>query len=276
MISSKKARIFLHVFLSVLGLIWIYPFIWMVLSSLKTNREFLTSGIQPLPEDPQWENYLRAWDSANFSDYFLNTVIFTVSVVFIVIVLCALTGYALGRVQFPGQKTIMFIVVAIMFIPKGYTVIPLFQIISDLGLSNSLFGVIVAESSGAHVLFILMFASFFARIPNEIEEAAEMDGAGFLRTFFNVMLPLSAPIIATTAIMQFIWTWSSFLLPLVLTASKPELRTLAVGMQNFVGTYTADYVGMTAGATISLLPVMLVFIFMQRYFMEGVAGAVKS
>ncbi|MDQ0298000.1 raffinose/stachyose/melibiose transport system permease protein [Salibacterium salarium] len=276
MISSKSARLVIHFCLIIFGLIWIYPFVWMVLSSLKTNTEFLTSGINPIPEDPQWSNYTNAWENANFAGYFGNTVIFTLATVCIVIILSALTGYALGRIQFPGKKAVMIIVVAIMFIPKGYTVIPLYKIVSDLGLSNSLLGVIVAEASGAHVLFILMFASFFANIPKELEEAAEIDGSGFLRTFFRIMLPLSAPIVATTAIMQFIWTWSSFLIPLVLTVNRPELRTLAVGMQNFVGTYTADYAGMAAAATISLLPVMIIFIIMQRYFIEGVAGAVKN
>lgn len=170
----------------------------------------------------------------------------------------------------------MICIAAIMFIPKGYTIIPLYELIKMLGLTNTLSGVILAESSGFHVLFILLFASFFAKIPKELEEAAEIDGCGFLRTFFKVMLPLSKPIVATTAIMQFIWSWSSFLVPLVLTINEPELRTLAVGMQTFVGTHSTDYTGMAAGATISLLPVILVFIFMQRYFIEGIAGAVKQ
>lgn len=276
MISTKSARIMIHLFLILFGIVWIYPFVWMVFSSLKTNKEFLTSGTQLIPEEFQWQNYSDAWITANFSGYFVNTVIFTICTVIIVIVLSSLTGYALGRIEFPGKKTIMICVVAIMFIPKGYTIIPLFKLVNAMGLDNSILGIIVAESSGAHVLFILMFASFFANLPKSLEEAAEIDGAGFLTIFTKVMLPLSMPIVATTAIMQFIWTWSSFLVPLVLTISKPELRTLAVGMQNFVQTYAIDFSGMAAGATISLLPVMIIFIIMQRYFIEGVAGAVKS
>ncbi|WP_163580899.1 carbohydrate ABC transporter permease [Gracilibacillus saliphilus] len=276
MITTKSARVMMHVFLILFGIVWIYPFVWMVFSSLKTNKEFLTSGTKLIPEDFQWQNYSEAWITANFSGYFWNTVIFTVSTVIIVIVLSSLTGYALGRIDFPGKKTIMICVVAIMFIPKGYTIIPLFKLVNAMGLDNSILGIIVAESSGAHVLFILMFASFFANLPKSIEEAAEIDGAGVLTIFTKVMLPLSMPIVATTAIMQFIWTWSSFLVPLVLTISKPELRTLAVGMENFVQTYAVDFSGMAAGATISLLPVMIIFIIMQRYFIEGVAGAVKS
>lgn len=275
MIRSKSARIIIHTCLLVFGFIWIYPFIWMILSSFKTNTEFLTGAPNPIPEVFQWDNYVRAWTSANFSSYFVNTVIFTIATVFIVLVLSALTGYVLGRIQFPGRKAIIIIVVAIMFIPKGYTIIPLFKIVSTLGLSDSLLGVIVAESSGAHVLFILLFASFFAKIPKELEEAAEIDGAGFLRTFTQIMLPLSAPIVATAGIMQFIWTWSSFLIPLIFTANRPELH-LSCRDGKLVGTYTSDYVGMTAAATISLVPVMVMFLLMQRFFIEGVAGAVKS
>jgi multiple sugar transport system permease protein len=276
MITSKAARIGIHTVLIAIGIIWIYPFFWMLTSSFKSNTEFLVSGANPIPKEWMWENYVRAWNNANFSGYFMNTVIITVATVIITVVLCALTGYALGRVNFPGRKGIMVAIAAIMFIPKGYTIIPLAKLISLLGLSDSLLGVIVAESSGAHVLFILMFTTFFAGLPKELEEAARIDGCGFLRTFFKVMLPLAKPVIATTAIMQFIWTWSSFLIPLVLTINKPELSTLAVGMQSFVGSYSTDWSGMAAGATISLLPVMIIFILMQKYFVEGVAGAVKQ
>lgn len=276
MITTKRARMIMHVLLMGFGLIWVYPFIWMVLSSLKHNTEFLAGGINPFPEDPQWSNYPDAWVNADFGAYFLNTVIFTVSVVAIVIILSSLTGYVLGRVTFPGKTFILVAAAVIMFLPHGYTIIPLFQLVNQLGITDSLLGVIVAESAGAHVLFILMFTAFYARIPKELEEASEIDGSGFLRTYLQVMLPLSMPIVATTAIMQFIWTWSSFLIPLVFTVNRPDLRTLAVGMQNFVGTYSSDYVGMAAGATISLLPVMIIFIIMQRYFIDGIAGAVKN
>ncbi|KAB8130988.1 carbohydrate ABC transporter permease [Gracilibacillus oryzae] len=274
-ITSKIVKYIIHFILLLIGLIWIFPFIWMVLGSFRSNTDFIVSG-NPIPSELNWDNYTRAWVDANFSGYFVNTVIMTVATVAIVVLLCALTGYALGRVDFPGKKTILAIVVGIMFIPKGYTIIPLYELVDQLGLTNSLFGIILAESSGAHTLFVLLFTSYFATLPKEMEEAAIMDGCGFVRTFFSVMLPLAKPIIATTVIMQFIWTWSSFLVPTVLTISKPELRTLAVGMQNFVGQYSTDWAGMAAGATISLLPVLIVFILMQRYFIEGVAGAIKQ
>lgn len=245
-------------------------------SSLKTNNTFLSSGVNPIPEKFHWDNFSRAWQVANFEGYFLNTVIITLTVILIVVVLSCLTGYAIGRVNFPGRKVIIGIIIGFTFIPKGYTIIPLYQFMVLLGLNDSLLGVIAAESSGAHVLFILLFASFFARVPKELEESAMLDGCGFLGTFFKVILPTAKPVFATAVIMQFIWTWSSYLVPLVLTITKPELRTLAVGMTAFTEQYSTDWTGMAAGATISLLPVMLIFIVMQRYFIEGIAGSVKQ
>ncbi|MEK3724649.1 carbohydrate ABC transporter permease [Paenibacillus sp. FSL H8-0034] len=277
MIKSKSLTgLLLHLVLVVCGIVWVYPFVWMILSSLKTNTEYINAGFRLLPEVPQWENYARAWNVGHFSTYFANSVIITCSTVVIVIVLCALTGYALGRVNFPGRKLFVLAITATMFIPKGYTIIPIFQIIKSLGLLNTLPGIILAESSGAHVLFILLFMTYFHNLPKELEEASEMDGCGFLRTFCQVMLPLSKPIIATTAIMQFIWTWNSFFVPLIFSINKPELRTLAVGMYSFAGEHTIDWSGMAAGASISLVPVILIFIVFQRFFIEGISGSVKG
>jgi len=276
MTSSRTARTIIHVLLAAVGVVWIYPFVWMLSSSLKDNVTFYKAAVNPIPEIFRWDNYTRAWEVANISHYFMNSVIVTVSTVVIVIILSCLTGYALGTVAFPGRTAMIVFVVSLQFIPKGYTIIPLYQLVKYLGIKDSYFGLIFAESSGAHILFILLFAAFFSKFPKEIEESANIDGAGFVRTFARVALPNSMPIVATAAIMQFIWTWSSFLTPLVLTITKPELKTLSVGMLSFTELYLTDWTGMAAGATISLVPVMLVFIFMQRYFYEGISGAVKS
>lgn len=276
MTSSKTARAIIHVLLIAVGIVWIYPFVWMVSSSLKDNVTFYKAAINPIPEVFMWENYARAWDVANISQYFVNSVVITLTTVVIVVLLSCLTGYALGTVAFPGRTAMIGFIVSLQFIPKGYTIIPLYQLVKFLGIKDSYLGLIFAESSGAHVLFILLFAAFFSKFPKEIEESALIDGAGFVKTFARVAMPNSMPIVATAAIMQFIWTWSSFLTPLVLTITKPELKTLAVGMMSFTELYGTDWTGMAAGATISLVPVMLVFIFMQRYFYEGISGAVKS
>jgi multiple sugar transport system permease protein len=276
-LKFKKMALWLpHIFLIGLGMIWIYPFVWMISASLKTNKEYITSGLSLIPKTIQFGNYERAWSTANFSVYFVNTAIISIFTVVIVIGVCALTGYALGRHRFPGRIVFLSAIVATMFMPKGYTIIPIYTLINAMGLNNSLAGVILAESGHAHVLFILLFTAHFRGLPKDLEEAAKVDGCGFLRTFVQTMLPLSKPIVATTSILQFMWTWNSFLIPLVFTLSKPELRTLGVGMFQFVGEYSVDWTGMAAAASISLIPIITVFVFFQRYFVEGVAGAVKG
>ncbi|TMV50035.1 carbohydrate ABC transporter permease [Paenibacillus mesophilus] len=274
--AKQIARWCVHLVLIVFGLIWIYPFIWMISSSLKTNSEYISKGYSFLPDKLQFANYARAWETAKFSTYFLNTVIVSVFVVAIVVAVCAMTGYVLGRYRFPGRVVFLSLITATLFMPKGYTIIPIYFLINSLGLNNTLAGVILAEVGGAHVLFILLFTAHFSGLPKELEEAAEIDGSGFIRTFAQVMLPLSKPILATTCILQFMWAWNSFLLPLIFTLNKPDLRTLGVGMYQFVGEFSVDWTGMAAAASISLLPIIVIFIAFQRYFVEGVAGSVKG
>lgn len=274
--NRKAGKIILHVVLIIVGVIWVFPFIWTVSASLKTNFELINSQMNLWPKDPQWGNFIKAWFEANFSGYFLNTVIITVGTVLIIMMMSALTGYALARVKFPGRNLFIVVITATMFIPKGYTIIPVYMIIKNLGLLNSLFGVILAEVGGGHVLFILLFMAYFMKMPKELEESATMDGCGFFRTFTRVMLPLAKPVLATAGIMQFIWTWNAFLIPLIFTINKPELRTLAVGLYSFVGENRTDWVGMAAASTLSLIPVITIFVLFQRFFIEGIAGSVKG
>ncbi len=276
-LSANRVReLITTVVLTPLAALWIYPFLWMVSASLKTNNEIFGSGLSLVPQSWQWENYQRAWVTARIGQYFFNTVVIAVGSVAIVLVTTAMMGYVLGRYRFPGKNLILGFFVATVFLPAGYTIIPVFDLITRLGLNGSLFGVILAQAGGAHVIFILLFMGYFNQLPKELEEAAIMDGAGFLRVFAQIMLPLSKPVVATVIIMQFISSWNDFLLPLVLTLPRPDLRTLSVGMYAFRGEYFTDWSGMAAAATIGIVPVIIVFLFLQRYFIEGLAGAVKQ
>lgn len=258
-----------------IGFGWIYPFLWMVSAGFKSNGEIF-SGLGLIPKAPQPENFTRAWTQANIGTYFLNSVIVTVGSILIVLISVSMIGYVLGRYLFPGKKIIIVLFAITVFLPEGYTVIPVFELVNKLGLANSLAGVTLAQAGGANVMMVLLFAGYFAQLPKELEEAAVVDGAGFFRVFWQIMLPLSKPIIATTIILQFMNSWNSFLMPLVLTLSRPDLRTLAVGIYAFQGEFFTDWAGMAAAATISLAPIVIIFLFLQRYFVEGIAGAVKS
>ena len=145
-----------------------------------------------------------------------------------------------------------------------------------LGLGKSMAGLVLAEAGGTHVLYILLFTAFFSRIPKELEEASQIDGAGFVKTFFTIMLPLAKPVIATTFILQFINSWNSFFVPLVFTIHRPDLRTLGVGMYSFIEDNSSDLAAMAAGATISFIPIVIIFLIFQKYFVDGIAGSIKG
>ncbi|UQZ36766.1 sugar permease [Paenibacillus sp. PK3_47] len=262
--------------LLVFTLIWSYPFIWIISSSFKSQSEMFLGGINIIPKEPTFDNFIRAWDLANFYQFFFNSVIVTVSVVLIVLVITSMAGYALGRGNMPGKKIIMTLLVVSMFLPKGFTILPLFELIVGLGFNNTLMGVILAESGPSKIVSILLFIGYFSSLPKEMEESATIDGAGYFRMFFSIMLPLSKPILGTVTIFSFINAWNAFFVPLTFTLSKPSLRTLGVGMYNFFGTNSVDWTGLAAGACMSVIPIIIVFLFLQRYFIEGLAGSIKG
>jgi raffinose/stachyose/melibiose transport system permease protein len=264
------------IFLVGIAVIWIFPFLWMLSASLKDNMEMFSGGLKLWPDKFVWDNYARAWNDAHFGRYLINTVVVTVFTVVIVTIRCALAGYVLARYRFRGSKIFLGVLVATLFVPTGYTIIPVVRISMQLHLIDSLGGMILALSGGAYVSAILIYYGYFRQIPRELEEAAVVDGAGFVRTFFSVMLPLAMPVTATVAVLTFITTWNAFFLPLVFTFSRPDLRTVSVGMQAFVGETATDWSGMAAAGVISIVPVVVLFIFLQRSFVEGISGAVKA
>lgn len=273
---KNLGEILKHLVLIALSLIWIYPLFWMLSSSFKSKSEFFESGLNLIPKSLDFSNFIRAWNEANFSQYFLNSVLITAGAILIILVVTSMCGYALGRYSFPGKKIIMVILAGSIFIPLEFSMIPVFQLIKGMGLMDSLLGVILAEAGGGHVIFILLFASFFASVPKEMEEAAIIDGSNFIQTFTRIMLPLSSPIIGSVVIMQFVWTWNSFLMPLVLTLSNESLRPLAVGLYTLKGENIVDWTGIAAGSSIAIIPIVILFIFFQRYFIDGLSGAVKG
>jgi ABC-type glycerol-3-phosphate transport system permease component len=265
-----------HLLLIPLVLLWIYPFAWMVSGSFKDDIEILTGGAGLIPQEFNLDNFEIAWEEANFAQYTLNTVILSVSVVAIVLFVSATSGYVLGRGRLPGRKFIVGALVVTMFLPKGYTVIPTFILINALGLNNTLAGVILAESGPAHVMAILLFMAYFAGLPDELEQAAIVDGANYPRIFWSVMLPLAMPVVGTVALFNFITSWNSFLLPLVFTLADENLRTLGVGMLAFFQENSTQWGPLAAGACITIVPVIVVFLMVQRTFIEGIAGAIKN
>ena len=273
---ARPAMILTHVALLVSGIIWIYPFLWALGSSLKSNEDFFDGSLLPWPANPLWSNYIDAWQGADFSVYFLNTVVITVLSVVITLLSTAMAGYVLARTRFPGRGLLLGLIGATLFLPHGYTIIPIFDLIDSLGLLDSLWAIILVQSSSGLVFGTFMFMGYFQSIDPALEDAAKMDGAGFNLTFWRVILPLSGPMMATVGLFTAIGAWNSFFVPLVFTLGRPDLRTLSVGMYAFIGETSTQWTLLCAASIITVVPIIVVFLMLQRYFVNGLAGAVKQ
>ena len=273
--TVKRKRLFTSIILASFCAVWVYPLLWMFAASFKPNSE-LFQGTGLIPNSPTFENYGRAWVEANIQKYFFNTLFVAVGSVVITTISSAMLGYVLGRRPLPGKVAIFGLMIFTLFIPQGYTIIPIIQLLSTLGIGQSLWGLMIATCGHSIVIFTLLFAGYFTQVPKELEEASRMDGVGPVKTFWYVMLPLSKPIIVTVVVLQSLQAWNDFLLPLVVTLANPEMRTLSVGIYSFKGEHFVDWGGMTAASTIAIIPIIILFLLLQRYFIDGLAGAVKG
>lgn len=272
----RPPRIALHAALLVGGFLWVYPFLWAAGSSLKSEAGFIDEGLSFIPKELNWQNYVQAWTGASFGTYFINTVIITISTVVVTLLLTSMAGYALARTSFPGKRIFLVVIVITFFLPRGYTIIPVYDLITHLHLLDTLWSVVLVQVAAGMVFNTFLFMGYFTSVAKELEEAARVDGAGFNRIYWNVMLPLARPMLATLGLFTFISSWNDFLTPLVFTLGQPNLRTLAVGLYAFVSQTSTDWTALCAGSIISVAPIVLVFVFAQRHIIDAVAGAVKG
>lgn len=272
----RAGSLLTHAALLVGGLAWLYPLFWAVGSSLKGNSDFFNQGLNPLPSHFTWSNYLQAWQGASFGQYFVNTLLITVGTVLVTLAVTSMAGYVLARTSFVGRGVCLGLVSATLFLPHGYTIIPVFDLVQRLHLLNTLWSVILVQASSGIVFGTFLFMGYFMSIDRELEDAASVDGANFHQTFWRIMLPLSGPMLATVGLFTAISAWNSFFIPLVFTLSRPGLRTLAVGMYAFVGQNSTQWTLLCAGAVITLVPIIALFLVLQRFFVNGLAGAVKQ
>ena len=277
--NKRKAKsLGTHLLLLALGLTWVYPLLWALSGSFKTKMDMFGDGPSLLlNQAPQLGNYSIAWNEADFSQYFVNSVTIAFFSVVLTVLFTSMAGYALARYKFPGRKVIMVVVAITMFLPRGYTMIPIYDLVYQLYLSNTIWAIIVVQVSGGMIFSTFLFVGYFMSANKELEEAARVDGAGFHQTFFFVMFPTAKPMIATVALFSFIGSWNDFIIPLVFTLGAPELRTVPVGMASIVGGAAGtNWPVLCAASVISLLPIVLVFIFAQRFIVDAFAGAVKG
>ena len=258
-----------HLFLAPLAVVMLLPLVWMVVTSLETEAQ--TFHFPPIlwPGTLRFENYANVIRQSEFGTWFWNTTVVTVTIVVSNLVLCTLAAYAFARIRFLGRGVIYFVLLATLMVPLQVVLIPTFLIVKDLGLLDRLGALIVPHL--ASVFGIFMLTQFFRTLPIELEEAARIDGASRLSILLRIVVPLSLPALATLAVIQFMWTWNEFLWPLVTILTNQSAFTLQLGLATFQGAHNTQWHYVAAANIMSMLPIIVLFLLAQRYFVRGIA-----
>jgi multiple sugar transport system permease protein len=256
--------------LLILGiLILVGPFVWMVLGSFKTTGELRQVPPTWFPENPTFANYEDLFSRLNFLGYFFNSTVVALAVTVGNIVFCSMLGYALAKLDFPGKRALFVVVLGTLMVPSVVTFMPLFVLTANLGLVNTHAGLILPFLVGAFGVFLMR--QFIAGLPDELLDAARVDGAGEHYIFWRIILPLCGPALATLGILTFLGSWNSFLWPLVV-ATSDTMYTLPVAIALFAtGQQETNIALLMAGSVVVIMPVLIVFIALQRYFTQGIA-----
>lgn len=267
--QRNQSRVWLYLVMTVLALVVITPFLWMVLGSLKTQSELLRVPPTWLPEKPTVDNFFRLFEKLNFARFFTNSVVVAVIVTIGNLIFCSMLGYALAHLRFPGKKVVFGFVMATLMIPGLVTFIPQYILIVNMGLANTIPALILPFLAGPFGVFLMR--QFFLGMPRELLEAGRVDGVSEVGIFFRIFLPLAGPALATLGILTFLASWNNFLWPLVV-ASSEETYTLPVALALVsTGQNTTDYGLLLAGATVVVVPILVIFLVFQRRFIEGIA-----
>ena len=262
--GDKAVEATSHVLLAIWTIIVIVPFLWVVLSSFKTTKEILASPFS-LPAHWQFDNYAHAWTDAGIRQFFLNTVIVVSVALVLVMLLGAMCAYVLARFTFPGARAIYYLMLAGLTFPIFLAIVPLFFILKNIGLINTLPGLIMVYVAFALPFTVFFLYAFFRTLPDDVYEAALIDGAGEWKTFFRIMLPMARPGIAAVAIFNFLGLWNQFLLPVALNSDQSKY-VLTQGMASFASQagYAVDFGALFAAVVITVVPVLIVYVIFQR------------
>lgn len=244
------------------------PFVWMLSASLKTNIAVFEFPIQWIPRNPQWSNYVVIWQRIDFALYYFNTLKLTVIITLAQLLTCSMAAYAFAKIDFPERNALFLGYIATMIVPFQVVMIPQFILLRNLGLVNTHMALILLQAFSPFGVFLLR--QFYLNVPNELLEAARIDGLSEFGIYRTIMLPLSKPALATLTILTFVFVWNDFLGPLIYLHSS-HLRTIQLGIRMFISQYSADYAYIMAASVCSLIPVVIIFLAAQKYFVEGIA-----
>ena len=271
-----KGGIPLTILLAVVAIIWIAPLALLVITAIRPLSDFVGNGPLSWPQEFTWANFTDAWRIGNFSSTYRNSVILALIKVPLGVLIAAMLAYALSKLKIRFARIIMFAVFLGLTIPIYITIVPNFITLRSFGLTDSLVGL-----TGPYLAFglpfcVLVLQSFFRQVPDEIIEAAKIDGAGPWRIFFTIMLPLSTPALVTVAILDGVSTWNELLMALIILNSENS-KTVPVGLLNFQGQFANNNTGLAAGILIAVVPILIAYILMQRWIVGGLtAGATKG
>lgn len=267
-------RLPINLLLIVLSIAMIYPIVIIVITAFKPNLEVLTNPTG-LPQAPTFDNFVTSWQDAGFANLFFNSVLLTVVSMTVATFVAALASYAIVRQATRIGSGVYLLLAAGIFLPMQLALVPQFRVVRDLGLINNYAGVILIYIAGALPFGVFLMAAFMRQVPKEIVEAAVIDGAGYFTLFRRIFLPLARPAIATFWVLQGVGVWNDYLVPQLLL-TDPSKRTLTTGVLYFKAQYLADWGNIMAAVLIMSLPILLLFVFAQRFFVSGLyAGAVK-
>lgn len=263
-----------YVLLTLFTLAAVLPFVGIVLLSFKDTSE-LSRGAFALPQVWRWENYVEAWQSANFGRYFQNSVVVVIPAVLIGLTLSLMSGYAFGTMRFRGENVLLLLILLGLMVPFEAVIIPLWQLLGALHLRNTYWALILPQVALSFAFGTFWMRAHFKGIPTDLIDAAVVDGCGSWGVLWRVLLPLSVPALLSLIVLLFMWTWNEFLLVLVVVGG--DLRTLPVGLALLRGRYATDITLMAAGATMMSLPVIVIYVIFQRHFIRGlISGALKA
>ena len=268
--KTRAFRVILYAVLIALALVMLVPFAWMLSASFKLDKDVFIFPIQWIPENPRWQNYVDIWNKIPLAKFVLNTVKLTLIVTFLQLLTSSFAAYAFAKLQFKGKNTLFLAYITTIAVPWQVYMVPQFMMMRSFGLADTHLAIICLQAFSAFGVF--MMKQFYEGIPTELCEAARIDGMSEYRIWYRVMLPLAKPALSTLTIFTFVNTWNDFLGPLIYLTTESK-KTLQLGLRMFISQFGSEYGLIMAASVLSLIPVLIVFLSLQKYFVEGVAAS---
>ncbi len=268
--KQKVTKTLLYTLLVVCSLAMLMPFVWMLSSSLKLDKDVFTFPIEWIPSNPRWKNYAEIWTTIPLAQFLKNTAKLTIIVTLLQLLTSSFAAYAFAKLQFKGRDILFLGYVATIAMPWQVYMVPQFILMRSFGLNNTHLAIIFLQAFSAFGVFLMK--QFYMSVPDELCEAARIDGMSEYRIWARVMLPLSKPALSTLTIFTFVNTWNDFLGPL-LYLTRMELKTIQIGLRMFISQYSSEYGLIMAASVVALIPVVIVFLALQKFFVQGVATA---